>query len=62
MCCALPSFTSRLVVLHWKFELNLIPYGGSKQMHCTLPRSPSRSADEAITCNESPRIIRFDQF
>ena len=26
---AFPSFTSRLVVLHWKFELNLIPYGGS---------------------------------
>ncbi len=25
MCSALPSFTSRLVVDHWKFELNLMP-------------------------------------
>ena len=27
---ALPSFTSRLVVDHWKLLLNLMPYGGSK--------------------------------
>ena len=25
-------------------------------MHCTLPRSPSRSASDAITCRLSPRI------
>ncbi|CFO04281.1 Uncharacterised protein [Bordetella pertussis] len=31
-------------------------------MHCTLPRSPSRSAREAITCKLSPRIIRFCQW
>ena len=29
MCPTLPSFTSRLVVDHWKLLLNLIPYGGS---------------------------------
>jgi hypothetical protein len=29
MWAALPSFTSRLVVLHWKLLLNLMPYGGS---------------------------------
>ena len=31
-------------------------------MHCTFPSSPSRSARLAITCSESPRIMRFDQF
>src|ERR1700730_3082256 len=31
-------------------------------MHCTLPRRPSRSARLAMTCSESPRIIRLDQF
>jgi len=28
---------------------------------CTLPRRPSRSLSEAITCKLSPRTIRFDQ-
>ena len=43
-----------------QFELNLIPYGGSMYMHWTFPRSPSRSAKDAMTCIIA-EIILFDQ-
>ena len=45
--------------LEVRVELDAVGRVDVNALHAA--RSPSRSASDAITCSESPRIIRFDQ-